>query len=283
MADSTVSEHQDKVALITGGARGQGRSHAQLLASKGCHIALLDVCKDVDGVPYPMATPQQLAETKELVEAEGVRCVTFTGDVRDLSAVQAAADSTVESFGQIDYLLSNVGVASLAQVAECTPEIWDANLSINLTGTFNSFRAVLPHMLSRGTGNIVATSSVAGRGGFPNGNSYCASKWGVIGLVKTAAAEVAGSGIRVNSVCPSNVATDMFLNDMIYGVFRPDLESPGFDDIKDIAKFMHPQQVPYLDPIDVSNAVLFLLSSESRYITGEVMHLTAGQTASNTV
>lgn len=276
-------EHQDKVAFITGGARGQGRSHAQLLASKGVHLALLDACKDVEGVPYAMATREQLEETKALVEKEGVSCLTFTADVRSLEQVQDATKTVISELGTIDYLLANAGVASLAPLAKCSAEQWNANLSVNLTGTFNAFRSVLPHMIERKSGKVIATSSVAGRAGFPNGNSYSASKWGVISLVKTAAAEMGQYGVTVNAVCPTNVSTDMFLNDMIFRMFRPDLDSPTYEDIDPAARAMHPLGVPSVEPIDVSNAILFLLSETGRYISGEVLHISAGQLAMNAV
>lgn len=277
-----MTEHQGKVAFITGGARGQGRSHAQALASQGVNIAVLDVCQDLEGIPYSMANEEQLEETKELVEKEGVSCLTFKADTRSLDDVQAAAEKTIKEYGQIDYLLANAGVASLSPIATCTPEIWNANLSINLTGTFNTFRSVVPHMIERGCGKIVATSSVAARAGFPNGNSYGASKWGVLSLVKTAAAELGMYGITVNAICPTNVSTDMFLNDMIYRTFRPDLESPTYEDIDPAAKGMHPMGVPYIEPTDVTNAVLFLLGETGRYISGEVLHISLGQLALNT-
>lgn len=277
-----MTEHQGKVAFITGGARGQGRSHAQALASKGANIALLDVCQDLEGIPYSMATEEQLEETKALVEKEGVSCLTFKADTRSLDDVQAAVDKTVQEFGQVDYLLANAGVASISLLATCTPEIWNANLSINLTGTFNTFRAVIPHMIERSSGKIIATGSVAGRAGMPNGNSYSASKWGVISLVKTAAVELGMYGITVNAICPTNVSTDMFLNDMIYRTFRPDLESPTYEDIDPAAKGMHPMGVPYIEPSDVTSAVLFLLGESGRYISGEALHISLGQLAMNT-
>jgi SDR family mycofactocin-dependent oxidoreductase len=276
-----VSEFEGKVALITGGARGQGRSHAVALAERGTNVVLVDACEDMAGVTYPMATDADLAETVALVEGTGAKCLAVKADARDFAALERAANEAVAQFGQIDFLLANAGVAALGPIASLSPERWSVNLDVNLTGAFNAFRAVLPHMIERGSGRIVATSSVAGRSGYANGNSYNASKWGVIALVKTAAFENGPFGITVNAVCPTNVNTGMFLNDEIYGIFRPDLEAPGYDDIKDLASMMHPMGVPYIEPVDVTNAILFLLSDGARYVSGEALTVSAGGIATN--
>lgn len=276
-----MSEFEGKVALITGGARGQGRSHAVALAERGTNVVLVDACEDMAGVTYPMATDADLAETVALVEGTGAKCLAVKADARDFAALERAANEAVAQFGQIDFLLANAGVAALGPIASLSPERWSVNLDVNLTGAFNAFRAVLPHMIERGSGRIVATSSVAGRSGYANGNSYNASKWGVIALVKTAAFENGPFGITVNAVCPTNVNTGMFLNDEIYGIFRPDLEAPGYDDIKDLASMMHPMGVPYIEPVDVTNAILFLLSDGARYVSGEALTVSAGGIATN--
>jgi SDR family mycofactocin-dependent oxidoreductase len=276
-----VSEFEGKVALITGGARGQGRSHAVALAERGVNVVIIDACADVDGVVYPMATDADLAETVALVEGRGVKCLPVKADVRDFTAMQQAAEDAVAQFGQIDFLLANAGVAALGPVATLPPHRWSANLDVNLTGVFNAFRAVLPHMIDRRSGRIVATASVAGRGGYANGNSYNASKWGVIGLVKTAAFENGAHGITVNAVCPTSVNTHMFLNDEIYRIFRPDLDEPRFDDIVEAARMMHPLGIAHIEPIDVTNAILFLLSDAARYISGEALTVSAGGIAAN--
>jgi SDR family mycofactocin-dependent oxidoreductase len=273
---------EGKVAFITGGARGQGRSHARLLATHGANIVLFDACQSWDLVSYPMASEEQLHETKDMVEQAGVSCLALRGDVRSLSDVEGAIGKAVAQFGQVDFLLANAGVAALKPLVECSAEEWAINVDVNLTGVFNAIRAVLPSMVERRSGKIVATSSVGGRAGGGNAASYVASKWGVLGLMKSAAIEAGPYGITVNAVCPTNVNTDMWRNDMINKLFRPDLEQPTFEDIEPIATQVHPLGVPHIEAEDVSNAILFLLSDAARYISGEVLHVSAGLMARNT-
>jgi SDR family mycofactocin-dependent oxidoreductase len=273
---------EGKVAFITGGARGQGRSHARLLATHGANIVLFDACQSWDPVSYPMASEEQLHETKDMVEEAGVSCLALRGDVRSFSDVEGAIGKAVAQFGQVDFLVANAGVAALKPLIECSAEEWAINVDVNLTGVFNAIRAVLPSMVDRRSGKIVATSSVAGRAGGGNAASYVASKWGVLGLMKSAAIEAGPYGITVNAVCPTNVNTDMWRNDMINKLFRPDLEQPTFEDIEPIATQVHPLGVPHIEAEDVSNAILFLLSDAARYISGEVLHVSAGLMARNT-
>jgi NAD(P)-dependent dehydrogenase (short-subunit alcohol dehydrogenase family) len=170
----------------------------------------------------------------------------------------------------------------MATVVDSTDEEWQICLDVNLTGAYNCIKAVLPSMLERKQGRIVATASLAARGGVNQGLGYVASKWGLIGLIKTVAIECGPYGITANAVCPTNCNTPMFRNDAINRFFRPDLENPQFSDIEDIARGMHPLGVPFIEPDDVSHALLFLLSDEARYVSGEALHISAGQIATNT-
>lgn len=269
-----------QVAFITGGARGQGRSHAVLLASEGADIVVCDILEDNKTTPYPMSTQADMDETVRLVEKQGRRCLARKADVRNLDELVAVADEAVREFGKIDILLANAGIMTAAPVAEMSPEVWGETIDINLTGVFNSFRAVLPHMIKAGYGRVVATSSGGGHIGFNNLGHYCAAKWGVIGLVKSAALEVIKNGITINAVCPTNVHTDMIMNDACKKLFLPDVENPTEEQIRE-AYVINPMGVPWIEPIDVSRTILFLVSPEAKYITGETIGPLAGSGALN--
>lgn len=274
---------QGKVALITGGARGQGRSHAERLAREGADIVLCDVPGKIDSVDYPLATAADLAETRRLVEQQGRRCIAEQADVRDAQAMQALVARTVKEFGRLDLLLANAGILGFGPVATLSDAAWDEVIQTNLYGAFYAIRAALPQMIKQNYGRIVVTSSMAGRNGYPQLAHYSASKWAVIGLVKSVALEVARQGITVNALCPTSVATDMIINEAAYRRALPDQERPTREQY--IAHMQatarSPQGVPWVESADVSNAALFLLSEEARFITGEVMTVAAGGIAMN--
>ena len=270
-----------KVAVITGGARGQGRAHALTLAREGADIVICDIAAQIDTVPYPMATPADMEETVRLVEDLDRRCVAVQADVRDGAQMQAVAERAMSEFGRIDILLANAGISSTSTVVDMTDEQWRDMIDTNLTGVFNSIRAVLPHMIERRSGRIVATASMAGRVGMPNIAHYVAAKWGVIGLVKSVAMEVAQYGITVNAVCPTTVNTPMIHNDATYKLFRPDLENPTADDALAAFSSLNVLPIPWVEPEDISNAILFLISDDARYITGTAVEVAAGMNASN--
>ncbi|MBM7279618.1 NAD(P)-dependent oxidoreductase [Gordonia rubripertincta] len=269
-----------QIAFITGGARGQGRSHAVHLASLGADIVIVDSIKDNVTTPYGMATQADLDETVRLVEAQGRKAYARAIDVRDLDGLIAFADEVVERYGKIDILLANAGIMTAVPIAEMSGEVWAETVDINLTGVFNSFRAVLPHMVKAGYGRVVATSSGGGHIGFNNLAHYCAAKWGVIGLVKSAALEVAQSGVTVNAVTPTNVNTDMIRNDACEALFLPGIENPTQEQIEE-AYVINPMGVPWIEPIDVSRTIAFLVSPESKFITGETIGPLAGSGATN--
>ena len=261
---------EGKVAFITGAGRGQGRSHAVKLAAEGADIIAIDICHDVEGA-LPMATPDDLTETVKLVEARDRRIIAAQADVRDLDGLTAAVDAGVEELGRLDIVVANAGIASLGgPVQEMSQDNWKHTIDINLTGLWNTARAAIPHLIAGGRGGaIVLTSSVGGMHAMPNMSHYISAKHGVIGLMRSLAVELGQHHIRVNSVLPTNVNTPMFMNEGTFKMFRPDLENPTAADVEPIAaQFMHVLPHGWIEPEDVSNAILFLASDESRYITG---------------
>jgi (+)-trans-carveol dehydrogenase len=269
---------EGKVAFITGAGRGQGRSHAVRLAEEGADIIAIDICHDVEGA-LPMATAEDLAETAKMVEALDRRIVTHQADVRDLDALKAAVDDGVAQLGRLDIVLASAGVASMGGRADkMKVDNWKHTIDINLTGLWNTARVAIPPMIAGGEGGaIVLTSSVGGMHAMPNMSHYVSAKHGVIGLMRSLAVELGQHNIRVNSVLPTNVNTPMFMNEGTYKMFRPDLENPTAADVEPIAaQFMHVLPHGWIEPEDVSNAILFLASDESRYITGVPLPIDLG-------
>lgn len=270
---------EGKVALITGAARGQGRSHALRLAEEGADIIAVDVCGPVsDDSQIEPATPDDLTTTADLVKGRNRRIVTAEVDVRDYDAMAAAVDSGVEQLGRLDIVVANAGIGNGGQTLDKTSETdWTDMIDVNLAGVWKSVKAAVPHILFGGQGgSIILTSSVGGLKAYPHTGHYIAAKHGVIGLMRAFAVELGQHSIRVNAVCPTNVNTPMFMNDGTMKLFRPDLENPGPDDLKVAAQFMHVLPVGWVEPVDISNAVLFLASDEARYITGLPVTVDAG-------
>ncbi|MBY6413090.1 mycofactocin-coupled SDR family oxidoreductase [Rhodococcus sp. BP-252] len=266
-----------KVAFITGAARGQGRSHAVRLAQEGADIIAIDLCEQVGTVGFPLATEEDLAQTVKEVEALDRRIVATKADVRDTAALKKAVDDGVAELGRLDIVLANAGIASFAPVDELTDEMWDDMIDINLTGVFKTVRAALPHLKAGGRGGaIVLTSSTAGIKGLGNLAHYVAAKHGVVGLVKTFANEFAPYNIRVNSVHPTSVNTDMIHNEQTYKTFLPDNPNPQKDDAAEAFKTLNALPIEWVEPVDISNAIAFLVSDEGRYITGVQLPVDAG-------
>jgi SDR family mycofactocin-dependent oxidoreductase len=268
-----------KVAFITGAARGQGRSHAVRLAEEGADIIAVDVCGPISShTEIPPATPDDLAQTADLVKGLNRRIVTAEVDVRDFDALDAVVRSGVEHFGRLDIVVANAGIGNGGQTLDKTSEDdWRDMIDVNLSGVWKTVKAAVPHLLSRGRGgSVILTSSVGGLKPYAHTGHYIAAKHGVIGLMRTFAVELGQHSIRVNAVCPTNVNTPLFMNEGTKKLFRPDLENPGVDDLAVAAQFMHVLPVGWVEPVDVSNAVLFLASDESRYITGLPVTVDAG-------
>jgi (+)-trans-carveol dehydrogenase len=271
---------EGKVAFITGAARGQGRSHALRLAEEGADIIAVDVCQDIATVPYPSATDADLAETVRQVEALDRRIVAQQADVRDLPALQRAVDEGLSQFGHIDIVCANAGILSFAPALELTEEVWQDVVDVNLTGVWKTVKAAAPAMVERGEGgSIILTSSIAGLVAFPNLAHYTAAKHGVTGLMRTLAMELAPHSIRVNSVHPTTVDTPMVANDAIYGLFAGGAPGATREQASEGMKALNAMPVPWVEAVDISNAVLYLASDEARFVTGTTTVIDAGALA----
>jgi SDR family mycofactocin-dependent oxidoreductase len=269
---------EGKVAFVSGAARGQGRGHAVRLAQEGAEIIAIDICKPVDNVVYPAATPADLAETADLVKGYDRRIVTAEVDVRDYDALKSAVDSGVAQLGRLDIIVANAGIGNGGnKLHKIRENIWQDIIDINLSGVWKTVKAGVPHILAgeRG-GSIVLTGSVGAHKALAHTGHYIAAKHGVVGLMRAFAVELGPHRIRVNSVHPSQVNTPMTMNDVTFKLFRPDLENPGPDDFAPFSQMTHTLPVPWVEAVDISNAVLFLASDESRYVTGVSLPVDAG-------
>ena len=268
-----------KVALITGAARGIGRAQAVRFAQEGADIVALDVCGPVDTVVVPPSTPEDLKQTAALVADTGAGVHTEIVDVRDLAGVQAATDRGAERFGGLDVVCATAGITSRGAVVDLDENAWRTMLDVNLSGVWHACRAGAPHLIARGAGAIVLTSSIAGLRGLVGVGHYTAAKHGVVGLMRSLAHELAPHRVRVNSIHPTNVDTPMIQNESVSSAFRPDLNRPPTRaEFAEAARSMNMLAVPWIDPIDVANAALFLVSDEARYITAVTLPVDAGAT-----
>lgn len=257
-----------RVAFITGGARGQGRAHALALATEGANVVIADAPRPMN-LTYPLGTEDDLRHTAKQVEELGAVCVPITLDVRDPDAVNAAAAETVSSLGSLDILVANAGVVSTGPLDEVTDETWHQLMDTNLTGVFHTLRAAIPVMRRQRFGRIVATSSMGGRMGIPELAAYNATKWGIIGLAKSLALEVAKEGITVNVICPTTTRTPM-------------VQPVGGDDVPDdlVRRMMkaNPIPQPWIEPEDVSRGLMYLVTDPG-VITGSVLEVGLGGSA----
>lgn len=260
----------NKVALITGAARGQGRAIATRLAQEGADIIAVDLVAPLDSVPYPASTPDDLAETVRLVEEADRRIVAIVGDVRDQLSLEAAVAEGVGALGRLDIVAANAGIFILADnLSGVTEEQWAQTIAVNLTGVWHTVKATVPAIIEAGNGgSLILTSSLAGLRGFANAGPYVASKHGVMGLMKTLAIDLAPHRIRVNTVNPTTVRTPMVVNEPSLRFFRPDLEHPTVDDVAEGMRAMQLLDIPWVEAEDIANAALWLASDESRYVTG---------------
>jgi (+)-trans-carveol dehydrogenase len=268
---------EGKVAFITGAARGQGRSHAIRLAQEGADIIAVDALKDIDTVPYPMATEEDMHETVRQVQALGRRIVASPADVRDFDSLKIALDAGVKELGHVDIVSANAGILSFGAAHELSETTWAEMIDINLSGVWRTAKAAIPHLIEQGTGgSIILTSSVAGLRSYTGVGHYVSAKHGVVGLMKTLAQELAEHHIRVNTVNPTQVDTPMVQNQGMYDLFSPDIEHPTKEDFARASGETILYPIPWVESIDVSNAVLFLASEESRFITGVALPIDGG-------
>ena len=268
-----------KVAFVTGAARGQGRSHARRLAEEGADIIAIDACATPDWLGYPLATEADLAQTVKDVESLDRRIVARRADVRDLGAVRAAlAAGVAELGGRLDIVCANAAIISQpGPTWEIDLGQWRELVDVTLTGVFVTVKAAIPHMIAAGNGGcIVLTSSGAALVSGAGLADYKAAKAGVLSLTRTLACELAGHFIRVNAICPTAVDTPMIQNERLYRLFRPDLDNPGKEDVKAGFQAMNLLPIPWIDPVDVSNAIVWLASDAARYVTGVTLPVDAG-------
>ena len=272
---------EGKVAFITGAARGQGRSHAVRLAEEGADIIAVDICRQIESNPYPLATEEDLAETARLVEKLDRRIVTRVADVRERSELVAAVADGVSTLGRIDAVVANAGILPMAMGEPDPMDFVDA-VDVDLIGVMNAVAAALPHLPDHGA--IVITGSTAAM--MPNTTDnpmmgpgsagYGWAKRVLIEYTEQLALQLAPRFIRVNAVHPTNCNTDLLHNDGLYGMFRPDVENPTREDVLPAFTFFQAMPIPYVEPVDISNTVLFLASDEARYVTGQQVRVDAG-------
>ena len=272
---------EGKVAFITGAARGQGRSHAIRLAEEGADIIAIDLCEDIPSIGYLMATPEDLDETAQYVEKTGQRIVTATADVRDAAQLRAALEEGIGELGKLDIVVAQAGVAGMK--GEPQIDAWCDVINTNLVGTINAIQVALPH-LGEGA-SIIATGSTAALmdvakvdnpGTDLGGVAYLTSKRALSGYVHDLATHLAPRGIRANVVHPTNCNTDMLQSMPMYRSFRPDLENPTRADAEPVFGVQQAMKIPFIEPVDISNMILFLASDEARYVTGMQMRVDGG-------
>lgn len=272
---------EGKVAFITGAARGQGRSHALRLAAEGADIIAVDICKQIDSNPYPLATPEDLEQTAKDVENAGRKCVARRADVRDREALRAVVEEGVRELGHLDIVVANAGILPMAMGDPDPLDFVDA-VDVDLVGVMNAVAVAVPHLPDGAS--IVITGSTAGMmsGAVdnpvmgPGGAGYGWSKRTIIGYVEQMALHLASRFIRVNAIHPTNCNTHLLHNDGLYSLFRPDLENPTREDVVPAFTHFQAMPIPYVEPLDISNAVLFFASDESRYVTGQQLRVDAG-------
>ena len=266
-----------KVALITGAARGQGRAHAIRLAEEGADIIATDLCGEVDSAPYEQASWEDLEETAAAVEKLDRRIHFQRADVRSAAELNEAVEKGVAALDRLDVVAANAGIWSHAPLMEMSDEMYHEMIDVNQHGVYNTCRAAVPQLIAQDEGgSIIITSSTAGRKGFANHVHYSSAKHAVVGMMRSLANELAPHFIRVNTVHPTSVYTKMNQNPAIWELFAPGVENPTYDDFGQTFTDLNLLPVPWVDPVDISNAVLFLASDEARYITGVQLPVDAG-------
>ncbi|WP_314038802.1 mycofactocin-coupled SDR family oxidoreductase [Dietzia sp. CH92] len=266
---STSTDLTGRVVLVTGAARGQGRAHCEAFAAAGCDVIALDLCRDIETVPYPMAEPADLEATAEAVRALGRRCVTGIVDVRDLPGMQEAVDAGVAELGGLDFVVANAGVSPQPVATwERSEEEWDSTMDINLKGTWITTKVAIPHILATGRGgSVVLISSMVGlRGGSFTG-SYATSKWGVRGLAKALAGELGFSNVRCNSIHPGNVRTPMIENPAMIEMMSGG-KGTTLEDTAETYSGMTQMPQPWVEPSAIASMALYLCSDAGAGITG---------------
>ena len=272
---------EGKVAFVTGAARGQGRSHAVRLAEEGADIIAVDICRDIDTIGYPMAAPEDLDETARLVEKTGQGIVIKQADVREPAQLAEALQNGLDEFGKVDIVVAQAGIAGMK--GEPPLQAWCDVVNTNLIGTINAIQVALPHLTdgaaivaTGSTAALMATHNKPDPGNDPGGMAYVTAKRLLSQYVHDLATELAPRGIRANVIHPTNCNTPMLQSDPMYRSFRPDLENPTRADAEPVFGVQQAMRIPYIEPEDISNAVLWLASDEARYVTGMQLRVDAG-------
>ena len=245
-----------KVALITGGARGIGRAIALSLAKEGANIVICDIADQIPSILYPMAVPADLAETKRLVELEGVKCLSMKADVRKSADLKKVVNQTIADFGRLDIVVANAGIANMGYMEQMDDDAWEDVVAVNLVGVARTLKATIPALRKQEKGRIVVIASVSGRGGSPGMSAYNASKWGVIGLTKSVAGEVGNSNITCNAVCPTAIATPMLQNEFVQKLWSPN--NPTSEGLNERMKGSHLLPVGLLDPMEIALSLIHI-------------------------
>lgn len=275
-----------KIAIITGAARGIGRATAVAFAREGADIVGIDICAPIckrSGVKA--STPEDLAETGRKVQSEGVRWLDFKLDQRNILELKECASQVEKKFGGIDILFANAGIQEFRPLLEMDDVEWQTHIDVNLTGTANALRAFAPYLVKRGGGRVIMTTSTQGRHGTKYGAAYSASKWGIIGLMKSAAVELGGYGITVNALVPGLIDTPLTRHEERYAQILEDADKvpKGFtadeEAVKKILTARTPLGVPWIEPEDVAPVVVFLASDAARMVSGATYDVTAGDSA----
>lgn len=276
--ESSRSRFRDKVVLITGAARGMGRSHALAFAREGAKLAICDACRQYETVPYPLSQPQELTTLANEIEQMGNAIVAEQADVTNLREMQDFVKRTQSELGPVDIVVANAGLYSFALSWELSEEQWDETVNVDLKGVWITCKVCIPQMLPRHSGKIICISSTAGFKGMANLAHYVAAKHGVIGLVKTLAIELAPYNINVNAVCPTSVDTTMCRNQALYDVFAGGIAAEAtYQHMLDLTNQMNLfSDRNLLPPQEVSDAVLWLASDEARHMTGSALPIDAG-------
>lgn len=272
-----MGRFEGKVAFVTGAARGQGRAEAVRLAEEGADIIAIDFCEQIPTAGYPMSGPEDLAETVRLVEATNRRIVASKADVRDLEGMGAAVDAGVAELGRLDIVVASAGISSWGPAIELTESEWDDVVDTDLKGIWTTCKVAVPHIRKHGEGgSIVMKSSAFGLHAYANVVHYVSAKHGVVGLMRALAIELGPERIRVNSIHPTQVNTPMVMNQPVFELFCPDLDSPTEADMREVSQAMHVLPTPWVEASDIANAVVFLCSEEGRFITGATLPIDAG-------
>lgn len=266
----------DKVVLITGGARGQGRAHAELSAREGADVVVLDIDDAIESVDYSLGTADDLAETAALVEKYGRRCLTFVADVRDQARLDEVVAATIAEFGRIDCAIANAGIWTSGPFWELSEQRWQDMIDINLTGVWKTAKAVAPHMIQRLSGSIVVTSSVNGLEPGVNYGHYVSAKHGVIGLMKNIALELAPHGVRCNAICPGAIRTPMVDHQGAYDTFAGRPGGTAEDLVEGGYHFHALRGQTFMAPEVIAEAGVYLNSNMASAVTGVVLPVDAG-------